>query len=77
MITTVGVTALERSSERSALKDMRSFRVALSDGVENVVIEARIPAGTLETCPDSGKHIKDFFKNATSLPLNDSVVDIP
>jgi hypothetical protein len=77
MITTVEVTALERSSEGSALKDMRSFRVVLSDGVKNVVIEARIPAGTLETCPDPRNHIEDFFKNATSLPLNGSVLDIP
>jgi hypothetical protein len=57
------------------LLDKVSYRVAILEGDKNVVVEARIPLGTVETLSDPEKRIRERF--ATSpLPETNTVIDI-
>jgi hypothetical protein len=75
MTRTIEVTALGRSSVGSTVLDKMSYRVAISEGVRNIVVEARVSLGTLETQSDGQKYVKEFFKSG---PLPEAtVIDIP
>ena len=45
----IQVTNMGRSIEGTRQLDKVSYRVAISEGGKNVVVEARIPTGTLKT----------------------------
>jgi BioD-like phosphotransacetylase family protein len=69
------VTALGRSWEAGQFKDKMSYRVAVSDGNQPVVFEARVTLGTLEVLDKPEDKIKDYYATAP-LPKNASVVDL-
>jgi hypothetical protein len=75
MVRTVEITSIERSSEGSTLLDKMSYRVAIADGDKKIVVEARVPLGTLETLSDPSKYVEDFFK--TGPMPQATVIDIP
>lgn len=71
----IAVTALGRSWEGGSFKDMMSYRVAASERSDQVVFEARIPLGTLETMDNPEEKIKEYYAKAP-LPKNSSVIDL-
>jgi len=48
----------------------------ISEGSNNVVVEARITGGTLETVSEPEKRIEKWF-TARPLPQTNTVIDIP
>ncbi len=71
----VQVTKLDRSFDGPQFLDKISYRVSISEGEKNVVIEARITLGTLETVSEPEKRIEKFFREGP-LPKTNTVIDL-
>ncbi len=71
----IGVTKLERSLEGTQYLDKMSYRVSISEGDKNIVFEARITLGTLETLSEPEKHIEACFRKGP-LPKANTVIDL-
>jgi hypothetical protein len=71
----VRVTPLGRSMEGTRWLDKMSYRVAMSEGGANSVIEARITLGSLERLTEPEKRIEELFATGP-LPEPNIIVDI-
>ena len=71
----IRITNLGRSVDGASTLDKASFRVSISEGKENVVVEARISLGSLETLSDPEKRITEHFATGP-LPKSGAVIDI-
>jgi hypothetical protein len=72
----IRVTKLGQSIEAGQFLSRASYRVAISERGNNVVVEARITEGTLETVSEPEKRIEEWF-TVGALPQTNTVVDIP
>jgi hypothetical protein len=72
----IRVTKLGRSIEAGHFLSKISYRVAISEGSNNVVVEARITEGTLDTVSTPEKRIEKWF-TVRALPQTNKVIDIP
>jgi|GraSoi2013_100cm_1033763.scaffolds.fasta_scaffold56939_2 hypothetical protein len=72
----IRVAKLGRSIEVGQFLSKASYRVAISEGSNNVVVEARITEGTLEMVSDPEKRIEEWF-TGRPLPQSNTVIDIP
>jgi hypothetical protein len=70
------ITKLGQSIEDGQYLSKVSFRVAISEGDDNVVVEARITDGVLETVSEPEKGIERWFATRP-LPVTNKVIDIP
>jgi hypothetical protein len=52
-----------------------SYEVVISEGDENVVVEAQVTLGSLETLSEPEKRIRKWFANGP-IPKANSIVDI-
>jgi hypothetical protein len=71
----IHVSALGRSFEGPTPQDKMSYQVVISEGDRNVVVEARISLGTLETLSDPEKRLEKWF-DTRPLPQTNCVIDI-
>lgn len=71
----VRVTKLDRSFDGPQFLDKISYRVSISEGDKNIVIEARVSLGTLETLSEPEKRIEEWFTKGP-LPKANTVVDL-
>ncbi len=72
----IRVTKLGRSLECGRYLSKASYRVAISEGSDTRVVEARITEGTLEIVTEPEELIKEWF-TAVPLPQTHRVIDIP
>jgi hypothetical protein len=72
----IRVAKLGRSIEAGRFLSKASYRVVISEGGSNIVVEARITEDTLETVSQPEKHIEKWFA-VGALPPANTVIDIP
>ena len=76
----IRVTKLNGSLEGGRYLSKAPFRVAISEGSKNVVVEARVPEGALQTVSEPEKAIEKWFAArfaARPLPRANTVIEIP